>query len=44
MRDNTSKLVGATPETIKRNASQQSVPNSPKPKPAVVTEYGTQDG
>ncbi|WNC92000.1 type VI secretion system lipoprotein TssJ [Paraburkholderia sp. FT54] len=43
-RDNTLKLVGATVDTIKRNAPQQSVPNPPKPKPPVSTEYGTQAG
>ena len=43
-RDNTLNLVGATDDTIKRNAPQQSVPNPPKPKPAVITEYGTQAG
>lgn len=43
-RDNSLMLVGATDDTIKRNAPQQSVPNPPKPKPAVVTEYGTQPG
>lgn len=43
-RDNTLNLVGATDDTIKRSAPQQSVPNPPKPKPAVITEYGTQAG
>ncbi|CAB3801332.1 hypothetical protein LMG28614_05368 [Paraburkholderia ultramafica] len=43
-RDNTLTLVGATDDTIKRNAPQQSVPNPPKPKLPVVTEYGTQAG
>ncbi|CAE6861586.1 hypothetical protein R75465_07693 [Paraburkholderia aspalathi] len=43
-RDNTLNLVGATDDTIKRNAPQQSVPNPPKPKPAVITECGTQAG
>ena len=43
-RDNTLNLVGATDDTIKRNAPQQSAPNPPKPKPAVITEYGTQAG
>ena len=43
-RDNTLKLVGASVDAIKRNAPQQSVPNPPKPKPAVSTEYGTQTG
>ncbi len=43
-RDNTLRLVGATADTIKRNAPQQSVPNPPKPKPSVTTEYGTQAG
>ena len=33
-RDNTLNLVGATDDTIKRNAPQQSAPNLPKPKPA----------
>ena len=41
---NTLQLVDATPETLKRNAPQQSVPNPPTPKPAAVTEYGTQAG
>ncbi|MFL9996956.1 type VI secretion system lipoprotein TssJ [Paraburkholderia sediminicola] len=43
-RDNTLNLVDATDDTIRRNAPQQSVPNPPKPKPAAVTEYGTQAG
>jgi type VI secretion system protein VasD len=43
-RDNTLTLVSATKDTIKHNAPQQSVPNPPKPKPAAVTEYGTQAG
>ena len=43
-RDNTLTLVSATRDTIKHNAPQQSVPNPPKPKPAAVTEYGTQAG
>lgn len=44
-RDNTLNLVGTTDdETIRRNTPQQSVPNPPKPKPAAVTEYGTQAG
>ena len=33
-RDNTLNLVGATDDTIKRNAPQQSAPNLPNPKPA----------
>ena len=44
VRDNTLQLVGAKTETVKRDAPQQSVPNPPKPKPAAVTEYGTQPG
>jgi type VI secretion system protein VasD len=43
-RDNTLNLVDATDDRIRRNAPQQSVPNPPKPKPAAVTEYGTQAG
>ncbi|MFM0245942.1 type VI secretion system protein VasD [Burkholderia sp. GAS332] len=43
-RDNTLNLVDATDDPIRRNAPQQSVPNPPKPKPAAVTEYGTQAG
>jgi type VI secretion system protein VasD len=43
-RDNTLNLIDATDDTIRRNAPQQSVPNPPKPKPAAVTEYGTQAG
>ncbi|WP_106280914.1 type VI secretion system lipoprotein TssJ [Paraburkholderia sp. BL25I1N1] len=43
-RDNTLKLVGATADTVKRNAPQQSVPNPPRPKSPVSTEYGTQAG
>ena len=41
---NTLQLVDAISDTLKRNAPQQSVPNAPKPKPAAVTEYGTQAG
>jgi type VI secretion system protein VasD len=44
VQDNTLQLMDATPESIKRNAPQQSVPNPPKPKPVNVTEYGTQAG
>ncbi|MEZ0606506.1 type VI secretion system lipoprotein TssJ [Paraburkholderia sp. IW21] len=40
----TLQLVGATAETIRQNAPQQSLPNPPKPKPAAVTEHGTQSG
>ncbi|MGC2959464.1 type VI secretion system lipoprotein TssJ [Paraburkholderia graminis] len=45
-RDNTLNLMGASDDTIRRNAPQQSVPNppKPKPKPPVVTEYGLQAG
>lgn len=43
-RDNTLNLIGATDGTIERNAPQQSAPNPPKPKPAAITEYGTQAG
>lgn len=43
-RDNTLNLIDATDDTIRRNAPRQSVPNPPKPKPAAVTEYGTQAG
>lgn len=43
-RDNMLTLVGATGDTIRRNAPLQSMPNPPKPKPAAVTEYGTQAG
>jgi len=45
-RDNTLNLMGASDDTIRRNAPQQSVPNppKPKPKPPVVTEYGPQAG
>jgi type VI secretion system protein VasD len=43
-RDSTLQFVGAKADTIKRNAPQQSVPNPPRPKPPVVTEYGSQAG
>lgn len=40
----TLQLVGATAETTRQNAPQQSLPNPPKSKPAAVTEQGTQSG
>ncbi|NKJ48380.1 type VI secretion system-associated lipoprotein [Burkholderia sp. SG-MS1] len=42
--DNTLTLVGATGDTIRRNAPVQSVPNPRQRKPAAVKEYGTQAG
>ncbi|MEJ0003730.1 MAG: type VI secretion system lipoprotein TssJ [Pararobbsia sp.] len=44
VRGNTLQLMGAMAEPVKRDAPQQSLPNPPRPKPAVVTEYGTQAG
>lgn len=45
-RDSTLNLIGASDDTIRRNAPQQSVPNPPKPKlkPPVATEYGPPAG
>ncbi|WP_207556553.1 type VI secretion system lipoprotein TssJ [Paraburkholderia acidicola] len=44
VRDNTLQLVGDKTEPVKRSAPLQSVPNPPKSKPGVITEYGTQPG
>jgi type VI secretion system protein VasD len=41
---NTLQLIGAKPESVRRDAPLQSLPNPPKPEPAIVTEYGTQAG
>lgn len=44
VRDNRLRLVGETPEAIKRDVLQQSVRNPPGPRPPAVVEYGTQTG
>jgi len=38
-RENTLNLVGATDDSIRRPAPQQSFPNPPKPKPAAATTH-----
>jgi len=43
-RENTLNLVGATEDTIRRNAPQQSLPNPPQPKPPASTGHASPAG
>jgi type VI secretion system protein VasD len=44
VQDDVLRLLDAKQEPVKRDAPQQSVPNSPERQPAALTEHGTQAG